>query len=161
MFQAWALITVRQKAAAAVTEVDRLRKKFGAKATSLWTMNRDELLEVARTELGMTKGKTDLENVITLREKIRRVRKLTSAKTDPLAQTPKGLTSMSSTALQAEIESRGLPAMDKQTRPAMIVQIKDDVAARSLLSERETPSESSKALDDDWDMAEDPTKKRR
>ena len=51
------------------TEITRLTKKLGKKSGSIWNMDKSELVEVARMELGVTLAQAEKMTVTVLREK--------------------------------------------------------------------------------------------
>ena len=142
LIQAWALVVVRTNAEALTTEVARLRNQLGKKATSIWNMSKADLQEVARQELGMTFAQSQQETLITLREKIRRVREMTKIKEDPLADLSKGLGAMKAEDLRTEVLKRNLPVIPKATRAQMMIQIQDDVKQRNTLPSTVDPTPS-------------------
>ena len=76
------------------SELGRLKEKLGKQAESIWRMKKDELVEVARRELGLTQAQAQEETVLVLRERIRshrfenRYQQMMS--TNPDAHLPKG-----------------------------------------------------------------------
>jgi len=113
------------------SEVARLSKK---KSDSIWTMKKDELIEVARMELGMSLAKAMSETTTVLRERIRANRDLLKDTVDPFDAIPKGLEKMSLAELTTEMNARSLTIAAKMTRPKMIVAIRDDVDARKFIN---------------------------
>ena len=132
---AWQLYGLKVQAEAASTEVERLRVKLGKKSDSIWSLNKAELVELARTELGMTVAAAERETVTVIRERLRSRREMLKTVVDPLDQNPKGLERMKLDELKEEIEKRKLPLPPKATRPALIVLIRDDVTNRQTLYE--------------------------
>ena len=84
----------------------RLKAVVGRRAGNIWEMRKDELMEVARKELGFTAAQLAKETVVTLRENIRRSRAETRSEADPLASLPKGLERMSQQDLVRECLAR-------------------------------------------------------
>ena len=82
-----------------VCEVARLTDKLGKKNSSIWNQTKEELVEIARRELGMTVTLASNETVLTLRELIRRNREMYKANADPLSKASKGLGNMIKEAL--------------------------------------------------------------
>ena len=168
-------MTVRNSLEAYATELARTKESLGKRQTSVWTMSKAELSELARKELGMTVTQANKETVITLREKIRAVRQITKVQVDPLATAPKGLEKMSLTQLKEEVVFRKLPEPPSATRAKLIVIIRDDVEARIVLEtreERSTIASSSTTMprglkspkqeeDEDWEMPTTPKTKKR
>jgi len=109
--------------------------KLGKKSDSIWSLNKAELVELARTELGMTVAAAERETVTVIRERLRSRRQMLKTVVDPLDQNPKGLERMKLDELKEEIEKRKLPLPPKATRPALIVLIRDDVTNRQTLYE--------------------------
>lgn len=129
ILRCWAWITARVVVEALTMETARL-VPIGGKSGSIWSMKKVELAEVARKELGMTVAQAQKETVITLREKIRRVRAVTNLTEDPLAKAPKGLDRLSLDELKEQVITRDLQMMDKPTRAALNRQIRDDIQTR-------------------------------
>ena len=155
----WRLQVSLRRAAALEAEVTRLKAVVGRRAGNIWEMRKDELMEVARKELGFTTAQLAKETVVTLREKIRRSRTEARIEADPLASLPKGLERMSQQDLVRECLARSLDPQalpDQQhrgafrTRPQMILMIREDVELRITSSQTEpsptprTPRTSSK-----------------
>ena len=179
----WRLQVSLRRTAALEAEVTRLKAVVGRRAGNIWEMHKDELMEVARKELGFTTAQLAKETVVTLREKIRRSRAETRSEADPLASLPKGLERMSQQDLVREclarsLDPQALPDQHQRgafrTRPQMILMIREDVELRITSSQTEpsptprTPRTSSKhsrrSLGDsrgssdpvvvDWEMAD-------
>lgn len=143
-FQGWRWMTRAILTESLATEVARLQKLMGKQATSIWTMKKEDLLEVARKELGYLPEYAEKFTVVVLKEKIRRNREQLSALTeDPQAQKPKGLGKMTLQELMNEHQLRNLPAPSKATRAQIIEIIEEDVEARKLMSQvhRDDPEE--------------------
>ena len=149
LFQAWKLVLVERVLVGQMAEVESLKKKLGKKSDSIWNMNKAELAEVARKELGMNAVQADRETVITLREKIKNSREVNKVALDPMCQIPKGLNRMKLEELVEEMTKRELPIPPKPTRPQLLVAIRDDVDARTLLS---APTATSLEADEDYEM---------
>ena len=98
----------------------------------------------------MTYAECQRETVPTLREGIRFHREMMKETADPLAKIPKGLSKMKSEDLQAEVQLTGLPEIPNASRAQLEIQIRDDVAARTILSTQAMSSEQP--LDDDFEM---------
>ena len=119
------------------TERVRLEKMVGKKKSgSLWAMNRAELCEKAKKDLGMTEAQMKDETVTSLRERLRSQKEVVDMLYDPLAKPPKGLDSMLKEELKQECLLREINQPDPCTRPKMIVLIKDDVARRQTMEKR-------------------------
>ena len=167
MFQSWALMVTRASLEAASTELARLGSK---KKTSIWAMNKAELVEIARKELGLTVTQAEKETVLVLRERIRATRSATAVVGDPLSRLPKGLDKMLVSDLKEQLVIRGLPEPEHATRARMIMLIRDDVVSRYEDQYHETPHLTSTSSatrtpippeeDVDWNMAEDPMRRR-
>jgi hypothetical protein len=155
MFQAWAQNVLRTMVEAYATENARLGKVVGKKADSLWMMNKEELMEKARKDLGMNPTTLAKETVTSLRERLRSQKDVVEMLTDPLAKAPKGLDNMLKNELQQECLLRDINIPDPCTRPRMIVLIKDDVAVRLTL---ETQGSADSV---DWEMTEANVARRR
>ena len=155
IFQAWRVVALATMNEALTTENARL-SLGNKKAESIWSMNKEQLVETARRELGVSLTVASRDTVIVLREKIRRVRQIVEVKDDPLTELPRGLEKMKLEELKELHAERSLPQAEKMTRAAIILQIRDDVLQRSMLSQT-GPSQSTKhqqetTPDSDWDM---------
>ena len=128
VFMAWCMHVAMVNAAALAAENKRLRAKLGKRANSIWEMNNADLVEIARTELGMTIAAAERETAITLREKIGANRAKTKMNQDPTLVIPKGLDSVTHLELQEELQRRHLPIPMKATRPQMILAIREQIA---------------------------------
>ena len=132
-------------AEAAQTEVERLKMKRETGSESIWHMKKEELVEVARRELGQTRAQAEKETVLTLRELVRRKRKDNQFQENPLNSLPKGLGAMKKEELMDEALKRNLPT-ENQTRAGLILLIRDDVESRAVLNENAQSSTSSAAM---------------
>jgi hypothetical protein len=158
-------MVTRASLEAASTELARLGSK---KKTSVWTMNKAELVELARKELGLTVTQAEKETVLVLRERIRATRSATAVAGVPLTRPPKGLDRMLASDLKEQLVIRGLPEPEQATRARMIMMIRDDVVSRHEEQFHETPHLTSTSSatrtpipeDADWNMAEDPMRRR-
>ena len=142
----WNNMCLRRQLEAERTEGARLQKAMGKKSDSIWKMDKADLVEKARLDLGMTKAQAEKETVTALRERLRSQKEVMEAMDDPMTTIPKGLDSMNKAALTAECMMRGIPIVDPSTRPKMIVAIRDDVANRLVMIHQ--PSE--------WEMTDAP-----
>ena len=100
VFQAWRLAVVLAQLAGARSEVGHLRVAAGRRSNSIWLVNRDELVKVARCELGIS-YKEDLQAECVKKED-----------------------------LQAECLNCDIIADATWMRPRMIVAIREDVKER-------------------------------
>jgi len=160
---AWRMVVLRINLEAQTSEVARLKVRLGKKADSIWNMNKEALVEVARNELGMTQAQASQETLVILRERIRRIREFTKEVLDPLSQLPKGLGSMSLEDLKAEVIRRDLPMSPGRhpTRAALQIAIRDAVAFRiSSSTTAQTPSLSA-ANTQEWDMVDQAKKVKK
>jgi len=177
MFRSWALVMTRRNLEALATEVGRLQEN-ATKKPSIWTMTKDQLVEAARKELGLSQTKAQAETVTTLRERLREVRRIRMTTLDPLASIPKGLDKLPLQELKEEAIVRALPEPDQVTRAKLIVLIRDDAGARLMVenavmqpasssTQARTPSTrpsrgglNADHSDDDWEMSGDPARQR-
>ena len=90
-------------------------------------MKKADLVEVARSELGVSMVQAERETVITLRGRIRRNREIVTQAQDPMLVVPQGLERMKHAELLAEMQRRNLPIPEKVTRPTMILMTKEQV----------------------------------
>ena len=140
-------------------EVAMLRDRFSRRPSE--ALRKEELVEIAVTELSYPRERAMKMLVAELRECIRAARE-PFGPVDPLSVKPPGLSRMSKPELQAECGQRGLPYMEYpdgkervMTRGAMIVLIQDDVEARQAAlnatqsEEVQTPSPEP-ATEPDW-----------
>ena len=158
LFQAWKIVLTERVLVGQMAEVESLKKKLGKKSDSIWNMNKAELSEIARKELGMNAAKAEKETVITLREKIKNSREVTKVALDPMCQLPKGLNRMKLEELLEEMKKRELPIPPKATRPVLMVAIRDDVDARILLSA--PTAKEALVTDEDYEMVGSNTRSR-
>ena len=133
MFQAWAMAMMRIVIDSQHTERVRLEKMVGEKKSSLWAMNRSELVEKAKKDLGMTEAQMKNETVTSLRERLRSQKEVVDMLYDPLAKSPKGLDNMFKEELKQECLLREIHQPDPCKRPKMIVLIQDDVTRRQTM----------------------------
>ena len=173
---AWRMIASRTMTEGLLTENRRLSEMLRRKKDSIWHQNKEELIETARMELGMTRPMAERETVTTLREKIRRERRQAASSSDPMMHLPKGLEGMKADELAAECLRRGLDVTPlpgergaRKTRPQMILMIREDVELRNSgsqeaaarMSQRPRPSSSPGASSipvpetDEWHPMED------
>ena len=163
------------------SESRRLNDVLGRKAESIWQMNKEELIELARKEMGISRTMAEKETVVTLREKIRQNRTQQQQASNPLLSLPKGLERMTAEQLLVECELRGLDISPlpgsrggHKTRPQMIIMIRAFAEQSSMTSAtasreespRQKPStshprpstagawETQRVPDDDWEMSE-------
>ena len=139
ILQAWCLMATRSHLAAADAEIDRLREKLGRTGSSIWNMLKEELIEVAVNELGVTRPRAAKMNVPELRERIRAARQPPEPE-DPLVKPPPNLSNLDLGKLRAECSLRGLEPDEQATRGQMIVLIQDDIQYRKSL---EAPGSST------------------
>ena len=116
-------------------------------------MNKAELVEKARLDLGMTQAQAEKETVTTLRERIRSRRELTEHNDDPYTKLPKGLDSLKKDELRLECKTRAIHMPEDATRPKMILAIREDVANNATMALRDPPQ--------DWEMADEAIPKSR
>ena len=141
-FAAWRLVTSLTETASLKADNERMTEMLGKKAHSLWTMRKEDLIETARKELGMSRAQAEKETVVTLRERIRRERSVAVEQADPLLILPKGLESMKADDLAQECIKRGLDVSPlpgqrgaRKTRPQMILMIREYVELQSSSSQ--------------------------
>ena len=96
-------------------------------------MNKAELVEKAKRDLGMTEAHMKTETVTSLRQRLRSQKEVTDMLLDPLAKAPKGLDSILKDAPKQECLLRDINEPDKCTRPKILVLIRDDVARRMTM----------------------------
>ena len=78
-------------------------------------MKKEDLLEVARRELGLEPHQLEKVTVLEIREKIRQHRVENKAVLDPRLQVPKGLSKMTVVELSHQCEARSRPGRGDQT----------------------------------------------
>ena len=129
-----------------------LSERLGKQKDSIWQMRKEELIEVARRELGMPRYDAEKETVTTLREKIRRNRSQSQEEADPIMTLPKGLERMTAERLCNECQMRGLDVSPLpgqrgtiKTRAQMILLIREDVELKSTILGEMTPMCRAKA----------------
>ena len=131
VFNAWMRIVATIAAEAATTEVEHLKMRIQGES-SIWSMRKEELIEVARRELNFTRTMAEKETVLTLRELIRRKRKDEKYRDDPLNTEPKRLSGMGKAELVEEALKRDLPT-EGQTRSNLLLMIRDDLSQRAIM----------------------------
>ena len=107
-FAAWRMVVSLTSVEGPAAENRRLAALLGKKKDSVWSQNKEDLIETARAELGTTIAMAGEETVITLREKIRRQRDRARLEADPLMAFPKGLEATKADDLATECVRRGL-----------------------------------------------------
>ena len=138
VFAAWRMRALRTMVETLKSEVRALRERLGKQKSSIWQMRKEDLIELARRELGMPRPDAEKESVITLREKIRRNRAQVQEEADPLVTLPKGLERMTAEELCRECRARNLDITplpghrgQVKTRPQMILMIREDVELKN------------------------------
>ena len=108
---------------------------------------------MALSELDVSQEQAENMTVITLREKLRANREVhkmaKSILQDSFDQIPKGLEKMKLGELRDECTRRSLPLTAKETRPQLIVMIRDDVESRSQHAQAVKEKE-----EEDWLMTD-------
>ena len=164
VFQAWRVVTLATTNETLTTENARLSLHAGKRSESIWQMSKAELVETARRELGMSLQKAAGQTALVLREQIRRARQMSETVEDPMMQVPKGLEKMKVEELREIHQERGLPQADRMIRASMILQIRDDVSQRLIISattaSQNTKSEPSTGLVQDPASDEEMTQQR-
>jgi len=159
VFQTWGLHVARKELEAQRMEVARLENRLGKKKESIWSMNKAELVELARQELGMSQVKAEKETLVTLRQRIKDKRDMEKVTDDPLAVMPKGASRLGKEELLKVCQERGIPTGPDVTKPQMLCRLRDQVEDRLTLSTMipETASTRSEAsigqmdVDGDWE----------
>ena len=137
-WRVWTLANLLEQTRAALTTA------AAAPVTSIWKMKKEDLLEVARRELGLEPHQLEKVTVLEIREKIRQHRVENKAARDPLLQVPKGLSKMTVAELSRECEVRNIeleaiPSGSRgPSRAQMIIAIKEWVVTASGLVQSET-----------------------
>ena len=118
-------------------------------------MKKDELVEIARRELGLSQAQAQGETVLVLRERIRSHRVESQFQqmlsTNPDAHLPKGLQRMTHPELTQECTRRGIEIPSgssnraQATRVQMIILIQDHVKA----------AQDGLVVEEGWDMDQD------
>ena len=175
VFAAWRMRTLMTLVQVLKSENQSLTERLGKQKSSIWSMRKEDLIEVARKELGMNRWDAEKETVITLREKIRRNRSQIQEESDPLVTLPRGLERMTSAQLCSECQLRGLDISplpgnrgSVKTRPQMILMIREGVELKNSSSGSQTqtnraarpkPKPSSaptRCVVPDWTMEDSP-----
>ena len=157
MFVAWRDEINGRMRAGLMTEVARLKATVGRREESIWLMKKEDLIQCAYRELGMSRTTAQQETMVTLRERIRQARALREAvasEVDPLTQVPKGLERMCHADLLLECEKRGISTLSQtgkghrglKSRPNMIVDIKDYVDANKQRNVVPPPTTTAGAI---------------
>ena len=144
-------------------ELYNLQAKEKKRASSIWTMKKAELVEVARQELGLTLAKAEEDPAPILRQRIKDHRDMLRETEDVLDQVPIGLGKMKLLPLIKEAEQRGLPVQDGMTRTKLQMMIRDDVqnrrslyASRNAAPNSSRPTRSHGSDENDWQMTDVP-----
>ena len=110
---------------ALVAKNERFRTVVKKKEDSTWEMKKADLVEVAQSELGLTRAPAEGETVIALRERIRRNCEIMTQAQDPRLVAAKGHERMKHAELLAEMQWRNLSIPEKVTRPTMNLMTKE------------------------------------
>ena len=152
VFASWRMVTALTSSQALTAENERLR--LSNPTESIWRMRKEELVELAIAELGLTRTQASAETVIVLRERLRRSRKMQAVEADPLLSVPARLERMLAADLVKECTTRQISVAplpgekgERMTRAQMMLAIRDDVTRRQS------------APEDDWHMTVDSEKK--
>ena len=104
---------------------------------SIWLMKKAELVEVAMAELGFTRSQAQEKTVGELKERLKQSRKEHKEAEDPFLKPPPKMEKMLAADLVKECTKRGISVAplpgekgDRQTRPQMMLAIRNDVARR-------------------------------
>ena len=124
-------------------------------------MNRSDLVEKAKMDLGMTEAQMKNETVTSLRERLRSQKEVVDMLYDPLAKSPKGLDNMLKEELKQECLLREINQPDPCTRPKMIVLIRDDMAQRIAMEAGSIDRTRFQERDDDAEMREEKQNRRQ
>ena len=131
----WRLIAVQTSNQALLAENERLQ--LINPKESIWQMRKAELVELAVTELMLSRTTAAKMTVEELRERLRISRKQAKEEEDPLNRLPVGLGKMTSSQLVVECNQRlisvaPLPGEKgiTKTRAQMLLEIRNDVVRR-------------------------------
>ena len=132
----WRVVVLQERLRRTENEAEKLREAASRRASSIWNMKKDELIEKAMEDLGITRAQGESMTVVVLREKLRAKKAELNMQKDPLCVVPVGLEKMTRDQLAQECISRDLQltvlneGSEKVTRPKMIVAIREDVENR-------------------------------
>ena len=144
-FTSWKAYLYQVTVAALRTEVNRLTGVVGRYGDSIWAMRKEQLVQVAYRELGMSEYHANKETVLTLREKIRAARDEREPPTTQqnegegeIGKPPKGLQKMTVKELIAECIKRGIDygctgerGRTNKTRAQMVMLITEHAEAHA------------------------------
>jgi hypothetical protein len=142
VLQGWRILTLMAKCNSLNVELEEAR--LLSKPTSIWTMKKPDLVEVARKEIGLRSDQATKLTVIEIRELIRQHRESVKAMEDPLMKLPVGLARMTVEQLKEECVRRNIQHVSRVTRVQMIMAIKEQVGE----------ARGSEAHGSDWQMAD-------
>jgi hypothetical protein len=125
IFQAWQILALLARSANLQQQLQQAQEQ--KKPTSIWTMKKADLQELARQELGLRLDQSARLTVIELRELLRQNRATTRLVQDPRFQLPKGLSRMTAAQLQAECEFREIALPSRPNRAQMMMAIREYV----------------------------------
>ena len=108
IFSAWLVETLRDSQVVLNATVQSLASQQAKKSDSLWSMNKADLIETARKELGYTWAFAEKYTVIELRELIRRNRDSAQSTVDPFQTLPVGLSKLKQDVPMTECHLRSI-----------------------------------------------------
>ena len=118
MFAAWKATTMEEKCVSAQAENSHMRKMPGKQATSIWSMGKDQLVEVAVKEVpGLTREQARAMRKGEIQLMVKKCRDAVAI--EPML--PKGLTRMKHQELMEEADKRGISTTDPTKRSAVKV----------------------------------------
>lgn len=160
IFQAWRIYVLTVIRAAMQDQLEQAQTR--AKPHSIWTMKKDELLEVARRELDLRPDQAARFTVIELRELIRQARdQARGVNDDPLARMPKGMQRMTHAELVAECGRRNIGLGTRPTRAEMMVAIRAQVEGIQGTYQEWQDEDQDWTTTNDWEMANSAAASRR
>lgn len=118
MFAAWKATTMEEKCVSAQAENSHMQKMLGKQATSIWSMGKDQLVEVAVKEVpGLTREQARAMRKGEIQLMVKKCRDAVAI--EPML--PKGLTRMKHQELMEEADKRGISTTDPTKRSAVKV----------------------------------------
>ena len=91
LFATWKEKAFAMQAKATKADLQRMKKLLAKQSNSIWLMKKQDVVDLAISEIGMTRADADVETLTMFRERIRRTREFQAQMDDPLVKIPIGL----------------------------------------------------------------------
>ncbi len=127
VFHAWRICCLLARCNTFETQLEQA--KLGKRPTSIWTMKKSDLQEVAREELRCLRlDRSEKPTRLELREHVRAQHEAEKLMIDPFAKLPVGLSRITGAQLAAECAARNITLPSKVTSYQTTIAIKEQVA---------------------------------